>query len=64
MIFFPFFSVFIVSLLVWCCCEMRPYEHYETPRQYKVEFISFTVMSVSFVGTLLSSVVQSAYGNG
>lgn len=62
MIFIPFFSVFIVSLLVWCCCGMN--EYYETPRPYRVEIISLSVMLISFVGTLLSSVVQSAYGIG
>lgn len=59
MTFLVFFSIFIASLLVWCGCEFRAYEHYETQLQYRVDVISFSVMWVGFAGSLVTSIVQS-----
>lgn len=62
MTFIVFFSIFVAALLVFCSVEFKKQEFHETLLSYRVECASFAVMIVGFVGSLLTSIVQSASG--
>lgn len=62
MTFFVLFSLFVISLLVFCVTGFKNQDYHKTLLSYRIERTSFAVMVFGFVGSLLTSILQSAYG--